>query len=347
MASCDFRGLMMPSKRSFWRRSSSKCLSAYLGLARQIWTRLPDSLCRHGLFHGWARHLHRLVRVHSNRRQYFATFFLRNRPELELLRRIVDEKPVNAALNVCILACSKGAEVYSVAWAIRSIRPDLHLSIHAVDVSREILDFAQRGVYSLSPSDAVAGSDTEAAKDNVNRNTVRDQNASMFARLSQEELDSMFTVDRELAVIRPDLQRGIHWICGDAGDVHLQAVLGLQDVVFANRFMCHMQPAAAKSCLRNVARLVRPGGFLFVSGIDLHVRAGVAREVGWTPVMERIREIHDGDESIRRGWPFEYWGLEPFDESRPDWPIRYASVFQIGAPVPAREEETAAARADL
>lgn len=116
----------------------------------------------------------------------------------------------------------------------------------------------------------------------------------------------------------------------DAGDPQLIGSLGLQDLVVANRFLCHMQPAAAEKCLRNVARLVKPGGYLFVSGIDLDVRTKVARDLGWKPVTDLIREIHDGDVSLRRGWPLEYCGLEPFDDRQPDWQMRYASVFQIG-----------------
>jgi hypothetical protein len=46
-----------------------------------------------------------------------------------------------------------------------------------------------------------------------------------------------------------------------------------------------------------------------------------------------MKDIHEGDPSLRSGWPFEYWGLEPFDDDRPDWKIRYASVFQIGETV--------------
>ena len=101
-------------------------------------------------------------------------------------------------------------------------------------------------------------------------------------------------------------------------------------MVVANRFLCHMEPAAAERCLRNIARLVKPGGYLFVSGIDLDVRTRVARGMGWKPVSDMIRDIHEGDPSLRRGWPLEYWGLEPFCDDRSDWRIRYASVFQIG-----------------
>ena len=56
----------------------------------------------------------------------------------------------------------------------------------------------------------------------------------------------------------------------------------------------------------------------------------------WNDLLERkhipqeeIENIHNGDLSIRMGWPWHYWGLEPVDKKRPDWKIRYASVFQL------------------
>jgi hypothetical protein len=76
--------------------------------------------------------------------------------------------------------------------------------------------------------------------------------------------------------------------------------------------------------------LVEPSGHLFVSGIDLDVRTRLAQEMGWKPVADLIKDIHEGDPSLRQGWPLEYWGLEPFWDDRSDWKFRYASVFQIG-----------------
>jgi len=140
----------------------------------------------------------------------------------------------------------------------------------------------------------------------------------------------MFEVQGDQARIKPWLKEGINWLCGDASDSKLLGLIGPQEVVVANRFLCHMRPADAQSCLRKLARLVKPGGYLLVSGIDLDVRTTVARELGWKPVPDLLREIHEGDTSIRCGWPLQYWGLEPFDDHRSDWRIRYASVFQIG-----------------
>lgn len=247
------------------------------------------------------------------------------------MRRLADKNAHGSKLRIAVLACSKGAEVYSIVWAIRSARPDLRLSIHAVDISQEIVDFAARGIYSVASSDALATSNEEAIKQrgDVSWNTSRDQLASIFERMTGEEVATMFEVEGDQARVKPWLKEGIVWMRGDAGDSELISALGPQDMVVANRFLCHMEPAAAERCLRNIARLVKPGGYLFVSGIDLEVRTGVAREMGWTPVSDLMRGIHEGDPSLECGWPLEYWGLEPFDDDRSDWRIRYASVFQL------------------
>ncbi len=109
----------------------------------------------------------------------------------------------------------------------------------------------------------------------------------------------------------------------------------------ANNFLCHMDPPEAERCLRSIARLVRPQGYLFVSGIDLGIRAKVARDLGWNPVEELLGEIHEGDPCLRSFWPFHYTGLEPLNKRRRDWKSRYAAAFQL-APmaiaVPMRHE---------
>ena len=94
----------------------------------------------------------------------------------------------------------------------------------------------------------------------------------------------------------------------------------------------NMAPADAEKCLGNIARLISPGGHLFVSGVDLDVRTKVALYLGWEPVTELIAEIHDGDPSVRADWPWHWWGLEPLNRRRHDWRTRYAASFRIGGP---------------
>ncbi len=304
----------------------------YFSLARRVWNYLPAPVRRSspGILYG--RYLHGMVLRLSERRQSFGTFFLRNRAEMKLMCRLLDNKAEGSCLNLCVLACSKGAELYSILWAIRSARPDLKIGVHAVDISREILEFASKGVYSR-PRPGVTGASEQKDSDrpaDVDWNTWRDQNAPIFERMSADEVAEMCEVEGDQVRVRKWLREGITWMVGDATTPAIVDTIGPQDIVVANRFLCHMKPEAAARCLRNVAKLVKPGGYLFVSGVDLDVRASVAREMGWTPVTEMIREVHEGDVSLLKGWPLEYWGLEPFSEGRADWKTRYAAVFRVG-----------------
>lgn len=330
------------SKTSFasWLRHGF--LKLYLRQLRRIWRHLPSGWAASPLGKAYGKHVDRIVHLASDRQQYFATFFLRNRPELELLVRLIDRKPHGARLDMTILACSKGAEVYSMAWAIRSARPDLQLHITAVDISPQIVEFAKTGVYSLSRALDSASTNAHPAAEpsDAGWNTFTDQNAWIFERVSPEEMASMFDVNGEEASVRPWLREGITWLCGDASDARLAATLGPQDIVVANRFLCHMHPPQAHRCLTNIGTLVKPGGNLFVYGLDIDVRTAVARENGWTPIQDLMREIHDGDISIRAAWPLQYWSLEPLDTRRPDWQLRYASVFRIGT-APSASEHSA------
>jgi chemotaxis methyl-accepting protein methylase len=281
--------------------------------------RLPESVRSSPLGRAYAGHLHRLVRLHVERGQNHSTFFLRNQAELELMRRLVDKKPQGSRVNLCVLGCSNGAEVYSILWSLRSARPDLKISTLALDISQDILNFAERAVYSLTTPEVV-------------KTPNGDMMLDVFERISREEMESVFDLQPDRAVVKPWLKEGITWLCQDALDSGLQSRLEPQDIVVANRFICHMNIPEAEKCLRNVSRLVKPGGYLFVAGIDVDVRMAVAKAMSWKPVTDLMRQVHEGDPSLTNGFPWEYWGLEPFSIKRPDWQIRYASVFQIGEP---------------
>ena len=303
----------------------------YLRVNARIWKSLPVSLRRFPFVCSYGSHLHRLIQLGAIRTQNIGTYFFRNRPELELLIRLLGQIGRGPTVDIAILGCSKGAEVYSFSYAIRTQRADLNLRLCALDISKDALEFAEAGAYSLKgeegPLDRSDGSLRSGAK--VAAITFRDQPSSIFERMSAVEMETMFEREGEQVRVRPRFRDGIYWRLGDASDPGLPDSVGLQDIVVANRFLCHMRPDEAEACLRNLARLVKSGGYLFVSGVDLGVRSKLVQELGWRPVPELIMEIHEGDPSLLRDWPLAYWGLEPFDQSRDDWKIRYASVFQL------------------
>jgi chemotaxis methyl-accepting protein methylase len=283
----------------------------YLRLNRRIWEIIPIGLRNSYPLRAYGGWLHSQVRLLAARQQYFGTFFLRNRPALELMQRLAEEKAEGSTLRIAVVACSIGAEVYSILWIIRSARPDLKILVQAVDISKDILNFAEKGVYVPDTCELVG--------------------SSIFERLTADEMEHIFDFEGEEATVKPWLREGVTWRVGDASSPELIHALGPHDIVVANNFLCHMEAPAAENCLRNVAGLVDRGGYLFVSGVDLEVRAKVAHELGWQPIPDSLEQIHDGDPSVRRDWPSCWWGLEPLDRRRPDWQLRYAAVFRIPA----------------
>ena len=289
-------------------------VGAYLRLSEWIWRRVPRAMTTLRPVTAYGRLMHELVRSHNDRRQYFGTFFLRNRPQLQLICHLTRLRARDDAVRIAVLGCSLGAEVYSIAWSVRSTLPSVTIKVEAVDISNEVLEVAREGVYALGVSELA----TEP----------------ICERMTEDEVWKMFDREDGKLKVKSWIKEGIAWRAGDARDPQIVDVLGRQDIVVANDFLCHMQPAEAESCLRNIAGLVDPGGYLVVSGVDLDVRTKVADALGWKPVRDAIEAIHEGDRSLRLSWPWRYWGLEPFDKKRQDWDVRYASVFQLGAAPP-------------
>lgn len=282
-----------------------------------VWNHLPAWLMDSRPGRAWGHLLHALVRRSSNRNQYLGTFFLRNRPQQELICRLSYHTENPSMLRMAVLGCSNGAEVYSILASLRSARPELHVILHAVDISSEVLALAQKGTYSIHSPELVG--------------------ESIFQRMTEAEIGKIFDREGDKVTVQSWIRPGISWHLGDVRDPGMLSILGLQDIVVANNFLCHMKPADAEACLRSIGCLVKPGGYLIVSGVDLDVRTKVANEQNWKPVAERIEEIHEGDPSVRRDWPMGYWGLEPLDRSRKDWMVRYAAVFQVGEGSPSKE----------
>jgi len=300
-------GAVTPS----WKIYGKSTINKYLEFNRRVWRKLPRSLYTRGPVRLYGDLAHMLARKYGPRAQAPSTFFLRNRPQLELIRRLAEKSARNDTLKLTVLGCSTGVEAYSIAWVIRSARPDLKLVLHAVDISRRAVEFAKFGKYSLVGQE------------------VTDTN--VFERMTEAEITQMFDREGNVVTVKPWIKEGIHWQIGDAGKRETIDSLGPQDFVVANNFLCHMYPLMAERCLRNIARLVRPNGYLFVSGIDLDVRTKVAGDLGWYPLQELLDEIHMGDPCMETYWPWHYAGLEPLNKRRADWRLRYAAAFRLGS----------------
>ena len=124
-------------------------VGVFFRLNEMFWKCLPAGATRLGPVRAYGKGLHAIARTRLDRTFYFGTFFLRNRPQLALARRVAEQIGNELGLKIAILGCSIGAEVYSILWTIRSKRPDLKIVVTASDISKEALEFAQKAVYPL------------------------------------------------------------------------------------------------------------------------------------------------------------------------------------------------------
>jgi CheR methyltransferase, SAM binding domain len=129
----------------------------YLRANTWIWRRLPVSLRSNPSLHGYGSHVHSLIQLWG-RTQSTGTYFFRKRPELELLLRLLNKLSSGSTVDMAILGCSKGAEVYSFSYAIRTQRPALNLRLCALDISKEALEFAEAGGVFAEGRGRVVGS---------------------------------------------------------------------------------------------------------------------------------------------------------------------------------------------
>jgi chemotaxis methyl-accepting protein methylase len=271
----------------------------------------------------------------ADRYQSHSTCFMRNVPQLELACSLLEDRLPGSRVKVASLGCSTGAELYSALWVFRSRRPDLGFVACGVDLSEAVIEAARAARY--RPGVAAASS------------------ALFLAGMPELPLQQsvwpagLFEVDGDSLRVRDWVRAGTSWRAADASDPDLRERIGRHDVVMANNFLGPMPDADAESCLRNVASVVEPGGYLIVDGVDLDLKARVVASLGLVPICERIEEIHYADPT-KRGWPWTRWSHEPLERDRGDWRYRYATVFRVPArigrpaadagPPGSREEET-------
>lgn len=253
---------------------------------------------------------------HTDRQQSHYTWFLRNPPQLALAADLIlSSLPARAPVRVMSLGCSVGAELYSLLWLLRRFKPDIAVDAKGVDVVPEAITLARIGTYRLEAPSSSGG--------------TLWVNGKKVLSTSNEAVDEIFDLCPDGAYkVREAIRTGTTWHIGDAADPFLAVDHGLQDVVLACNFLGPMPPREAEQCLRNIATLVKPGGFLVIDGVDLDVKTEVATTLGLLPITEDAQRIHEADPS-KQDWPWTRWSLEPFDASRPDWPFRYATIFQL------------------
>lgn len=217
--------------------------------------------------------------------------------------RLLELRGADETLQIAVHGCSNGSEAYTIASLLLKHRPEVSFRVRAFDLVPDVVESARSARYT---------------DDEVYNNK----------HLRPGFIESTFIRDGDAFVVRPEIRERVELDVADVLGDDLLARTGDADVVFAQNFLFHLDRGASRKALANLRRLVRPGGALFIDGVDLDLRLAFVRRERLVPLDFEIGTIHDEARWARAvGWPYHYWGLEPFLTVRHDWRRRYATIF--------------------
>jgi len=265
----------------------------------------------------WLRIRHKITLLTSDRTNAPCTRFCRGPLQYEaLLGPVLDfllAEDNSRTLSIVVIGCSNGSEPFTISSVLRNNRPDLNFRMHGIDIDAAMIEMACKAVY---------------PRENVfNHPKITNQ----FVSETFDEEDGMFKVKEEIA-------RPVTFEVGDALDPTLKDRIGQSDIVYAQNFLYHLPPKLARQALVNISTLLKPRSALFLDGMDIGIRQSTTQSLNLEPLDFKIEEIHndlrtgavstiDTDHTMGSVWPYEYWGLEPFNKKQRNWQRRYATVF--------------------
>lgn len=255
----------------------------------------------------WMLMRHRLVLFSEERENSTFTGFLRLPAQFDalagpVLDYLLDGKKAGP-IKIGVLGCSNGSEAYTIASVIKSSRPDLEFSVCAYDIDRKMIE---------------KGTNASYRREEIYNNRV----------ITDSFIKNTFDEEKGAFTIKKGVRSNVKFDYADVLDDRLKETVGPCDVIFAQNFIFHMKRDAARRALDNICALLKPRAAIFVDGVDIDIRRSLTKRHNLAPLDYRIEEIHNEARMARAiGWPYSYWGLEPFLTTRRDWRRRYATVF--------------------
>jgi chemotaxis protein methyltransferase CheR len=256
----------------------------------------------------WKRLRHWIsVRVDGRHNSHF-TGFLRLPTQFGLLAgpvvaHLQTDHRHAAPFRICVLGCSKGAEAFTIASVLTRHHPEMAFQVRGYDIDCASIEKARLARYE---------------PDEVFNIEV----------ITHDFVRTTFDRDGDTYVIKPHIAARVQFDVADVLSPDLPLTVGDCHIVFLQNVLVNLRPGLARRVFDNALRLLRPGSVLFADGVDLDMRQKTVLHRGLVPVDYEIERIHNEARRARSaGWPYHYWGLEPFMTYRKNWKSRYATVF--------------------
>jgi chemotaxis protein methyltransferase CheR len=205
-------------------------------------------------------------------------------------------------LKITVLGCSSGAEPYSIASVLRNRHPDLPFAIYAYDIDRASIDKAINARYAY-------------------------EEVFKAEYMTADFVNATFDREKDFFIIKNDIRKSVHFDVTDVLNPELKERLGTSDIVYAQHMLIHLKPHKAVQAFNNICNLLNPKAALFIAGIELDILAKMTRKNNLMPLEYKIENIYKEVETYGPGWPYIYFGVEPFMTVKKDWKRRYSTIF--------------------
>lgn len=259
---------------------------------------------------GKAKHRALLARSSRDNAHTYTCFF-RSPLQLEaLVGPVIDRFLARGGKDLVInlFAASNGAEPFTIASELSHRRPGLDFKIFASDLHPELIEFAREATYTM---------------EEITQGKVVP--AQFLAR-------TFDLVAGDRYVVKPHLRERVSFHQADLASPGLPGRFPQADLVFAQNVLFHLPPVLARVAFENLQRVVRPGGHLFVEGMELDMRVELTRRARLEPFEHNVRGIYDeARRHVPENWWDYYYGSEPYSSLTPDRARRYCTIFEAAA----------------
>ena len=277
-----------------------------------VWRIFRNGVLCEFLMYPYAQLVHRRVLRSSQRSQsHIYTTLYRSPGQLEALTLhvipFISRGTPPHSLSINILACSTGAEAYTVASELIAKFPGLDFKVHGSDLHEETIARARAARYT-------------SAEVFLNEN------------IPDEFVVRMFDPTGEDFIVKPAICEKVSFTRADLLDPDLAQRFEPADIVFIQNVFFHLEPADAITAFENVLGLLKNRSALFIDGMELDMKERLTARAGLIPLAYKCREIYS---SARRHVPARWWnyyyGTEPYMVFRRGRLRRYSTIFLSGS----------------
>jgi len=210
----------------------------------------------------------------------------------------------SAPLEILMFACCSGAEAFSLSYVLQKHFPGLRFRIRGFDLVAPVIEKAKSATFT--------------------REEVF-QGPFVTEEYVREAFDS---IDAHHYRVKRPIAEACSFAVGDLLDRRSMEALGQADLVIAQNVLFHLPRPAARAAFGHLHHALKPGGALFVNGMDIDMRIELTRKLALEPLDYLVEEIHN-DARVDRGsgWAGAYWGRKPFSRDSREWLREHGTIY--------------------